>query len=421
MKDFLSLPAKNVTLNNVLTYQSNKPSGLTLTQLSIANGKIVDHVQPHVINLQGRMLLPTFVDMHTHLDKGHIWHRAPNPDGTFTSALDTVMKDREANWNVSDLRRRMEFSLKCAYAHGTSAIRTHLDSIAPQDKISWPLFRELKKEWAGKITLQASCLIPIGDVDNGSEFMELVKLVQESGGTLGAVIFPIDNLDDRLDTFLSLAAAHGLDVDFHADETHDPESKGLRAIAQAVVRNGFRAPVTVGHCCSLAMQTESEASLTLDWVAKAGLNIVSLPLCNLYLQARASETTPRWRGVTLVHEMRQRGINVSFASDNTRDPFYAYGDLDMVEVVRESTRIAHLDHTKQHWLDSFSANPRSACNLPRNDLSVGSPADFILFNARSMNELLARPQMDRVVIRNGKAIVRNLPQYSELDDLASSE
>ena len=30
----------------------------------------------------------------------------------------------------------------------------------------------------------------------------------------------------------------------------------------------------------------------------------------------------------LLHEMKARGINVAVASDNTRDPFYAYGDLD---------------------------------------------------------------------------------------------
>jgi hypothetical protein len=44
--------------------------------------------------------------------------------------------------------------------------------------------------------------------------------------------------------------------------------------------------------------------------------------------------------------MRARGIRVSFASDNTRDPFYAYGDMDMLEVMREATRIGHLDHSR---------------------------------------------------------------------------
>jgi cytosine deaminase len=41
-----------------------------------------------------------------------------------------------------------------------------------------------------------------------------------------------------------------------------------------------------GHCCSLAVQDESEADRTMDLVAEAGLTVVSLPLCNLYLQDR---------------------------------------------------------------------------------------------------------------------------------------
>ena len=33
------------------------------------------------------IVLPTFTDAHTHLDKGHIWPRRRNPDGSFASAL----------------------------------------------------------------------------------------------------------------------------------------------------------------------------------------------------------------------------------------------------------------------------------------------------------------------------------------------
>ena len=42
--------------------------------------------------------------------------------------------------------------------------------------------------------------------------------------------------------------------------------------------------------------------------------------------------TPRWRGITTLHEARAAGCEVVLASDNTRDQFYAYGDLDMLEV-----------------------------------------------------------------------------------------
>ena len=47
------------------------------------------------------------------------------------------------------------------------------------------------------------------------------------------------------------------------------------------------------------------------------------------------QRTPRWRGVTLLHELRRHAIPVALASDNTRDQFYAYGDLDMLEVFNQ--------------------------------------------------------------------------------------
>ena len=48
-------------------------------------------------------------------------------------------------------------------------------------------------------------------------------------------------------------------------------------------------------------------------------------------------------------------------------------------------------------------------------LSPGSPADMICFKARSLNELIARAQENRVVLRQGKQIDTTHPDYSELD------
>jgi cytosine deaminase len=214
-----------------------------------------------------------------------------------------------------------------------------------------------------------------------------------------------------------MAAERGLSVDFHADETLDPGAEGLRMIAEAVLETGFEAPVVVGHCCSLAAQDEARAMETLDLVAKAGLHIVSLPMCNLYLQDRQAGRTPRMRGITLVHEMRARGINVSFASDNTRDPFYAYGDLDMLEVLRQATRIGHLDHSAPDWVQAVLANPARACGFAPPSLETGAPADLVIFRARDWSELLARPQADRIVLRGGVRIDTTLPDYAELDPL----
>ncbi|MDD9923586.1 MAG: amidohydrolase family protein [Boseongicola sp.] len=231
------------------------------------------------------------------------------------------------------------------------------------------------------------------------------------------VTYPVNDLRQRLLDFFDLADARGLEVDFHCDETMDPSAETLRMIAEVVAEIGWDRPVTVGHCCSLSVQHEARALDTLDLVARSGLNVVSLPMCNLYLQDRTAHRTPRHRGITLVHEMKERDINVSFASDNTRDPFYAYGDMDMIEVMREATRIGHLDHTGTDWIRSFTVNPCAAMGIDHTSFQAGQVADLIICNARNWNEFFARPQSDRIVIRNGNVIDRALPAYSSLDHL----
>ena len=91
--------------------------------------------------------------------------------------------------------------------------------------------------------------------------------------------------------------------------------------------------------------------------------IVGRPLWNVYVQDREPGRKRRWGGGTRWQEMQAGGVSVSLASDNTRDPFYAYGDLDMVEVMREATRILHLDHPYGDWPLSVGARPAAAMGL----------------------------------------------------------
>jgi cytosine deaminase len=364
------------------------------------------------------IVMPAFVDCHTHLDKGHIWARQPNPDGSFMGALTSVGEDRLANWAAHDVEARMEFALKCAYAHGTKAIRTHLDSVPPQETISWPVFDAARERWKGRVELQAACLFGIDQARNEDWFRHMVAIVVKYRGVLGAVTYMMPDLDELLDRIFRAAIDNGLDLDFHADETDDVEAVSLERIAAAARRHKFQGRILIGHCCSLARQPDSHVLHTLDQVAASNISIVSLPMCNMYLQdRRANGTTPRWRGVTLLHEMKARGINVAVASDNTRDPFHAYGDLDMLEVYRMATRTIHFDHPVGDWPNTVLSNPARAMGIEAGKLDPGTPADFIVFKGRSWTELLSRPESQRVVWRDGMPIEAPLPAYEELDHL----
>ena len=403
------------------------PDGFALADIAVADGKIarIEPRQPaaaapaDAIDLAGRIVLPCFVDCHTHIDKGHIWPRKPNPDGSFMGALNAAGQDRAARWSADDVARRMDFSLRSAYAHGTRALRTHIDSVPPQEKISWPVFEAMRETWRGRIVLQGVSLISIENVRDAAWFEALATRVAAAKGVLGCVTYMVPDLEELLDRVFAAATKHGLDLDFHADETDEVSAISLKKIAEAAIWSGFEGKVTAGHCCSLARQPDRDVLDTLDKVFRAGISVVSLPMCNLYLQDRRQDgTTPRWRGVTLLHEMKARGIPVAIASDNTRDPFHAYGDLDMLEVYRMATRILHLDHPVGNWPKAATSTPAEIMRLDGvGVLAAGAPADFIIFKGRGWTELLSRPESDRIVVRDGKAIVQKIPDYAELDDL----
>jgi cytosine deaminase len=406
-----------------------------LVDLRIGDGRIAA-IEPGggardgiVVELDGGQVWPGFVDLHTHLDKGHIWPRRQNADGSFRGALEGVADDRSARWTEEDVLARMDFGVRCALAHGTTAIRTHIDSMGAQGPISWRAFRALRERWAGRMALQAVNLVPL-DYFLTDAASALADLVADSGGILGGVTRTTggvhdrlaDDFDAQLDRIIRFAIDRGLDLDFHVDESGSLEARALIRIARAALRHRFKGRILCGHCCSLSLQPDDVIGETLKACADAGIGVVSLPMCNMYLQARAPGVTPRWRGVTLLHEMRATGLSVAVASDNCRDPFYAYGDHDVLEVFTQAVRIAHLDHPFGAWPRAVTTTPADLMGLAGlGRLAVGAPADLVLFRARFFSELLSRPQADRVVLRAGRLERSGLPDYRELDPLMAFE
>lgn len=374
-----------------------------------------------VVDLRDGIVLPRFVEVHTHIDKGHIWPRIQNENGTVHGARSAAQRDREVHWTFDDVWTRMDFSIRCALAHGTGAIRTHIDSYGKQTDISFSVFAEMRERWKDEITLQAVALFPTEiAVTDEAQFVNIANIVERTGGILGGVTAPggrmAETIDQELDRLFQLASARGLEIDLHVDETTDPNVRSVERIADAVVRNRFKGRVLCGHCCSLSTMPVNDMEGIAKKLSDANIAVVSLPMVNMYLQDRSPGRTPRLRGVAPLHELAAFGVRVMISSDNTRDPYYAYGDLDMLEVFREATRILHLDHSDLPWMRQLGAAQAEHMGLKDHGrLSSGSPADLVLTQARSFEELLCRPQSDRIVIVKGAMIDSSLPDYRELD------
>ena len=313
-----------------------------------------------VFDLRNGIVLPRFVEVHTHIDKSHIWPRIQNENGTTVGARVAIEGDRNRNWTPEDVRERMEFSLKCAYAHGTGALRTHIDSYGKQTNISFPVFSEVRQEWKDRIRLQAVALFPTQIcVTDEEQFRQIADAVEKHDGIMGGVTAPggfmAATVDLELDRVFGMAKARGFEIDFHVDETIDGSVRSIEHIADAAIRHKFGGRILLGHCCSLSYMPEDVFRRIALKLAEAGCSVVSLPMVNMYLQDRKDGRTPRFRGVAPLHELEDYGVKVMVSSDNTRDPYHAYGDLDMLEVFREATHILHFDYSDRPWMRQFGA------------------------------------------------------------------
>jgi len=98
-----------------------------------------------------------------------------------------------------------------------------------------------------------------------------------------------------------------------------------------------------------------------------------------------------------------------------RDAFIGWGDFDIVEVYIESVRIAQLDTRLAFSPSVVTTGPAKIMGLPGYGMvAPGSPADMIVFSARGLYPLLARPATPRRFIHGEEFREAALPDFDEL-------
>ncbi|MDF0595184.1 amidohydrolase family protein [Psychromarinibacter halotolerans] len=382
--------------------------GMCQVDVGIAGGRFrraADLPGTRRILVSGWSLLPGLTDAHVHLDKTYTVAETGLADGTLMGAI-RLHAEASVRWTADDHAARMRRAVAEAAAAGTRTLRTHIDCPSlPEEMPGWQAAGAVAAE--GTVTLQRSALGALSRAQ-GADFADRCRQVARAGGVLGAFVAP--GLADRalFEAFLTGAEAHGLDVDFHIDEGLHPGPASLPVLAEAVLKTGFSGRVLAGHGCALSLQTEAERDRALDLIATAGIAVAALPRTNLYLQDRAPGTTPLRRGITLVHEMRARGIPVLFGADNVADAYYPFGNYDPLHLFAEATTAAHLDQDLGVWIDAIAGVPARAMGLDGGRIAPGAPADGVLVPASDWPGLLTAPVDGRLVLRDGVPLGRGL-------------
>ena len=231
--------------------------------LEIANG-LIGSIVP-VAEQGGGLILPLMVDAHVHLDKTMTLDRLQGRPNSLFEAIDLAQADK-VNWTGDDLRARATSAMAKAYAHGTGAMRSHVDWADPAVPLSWEVLTEIRTEWRGRIELQLAALMPL-DLDPKAG-AEVAKRVAADGGVLGAFVFRDDALPAKVSQLFDLAEQHDLDLDFHVDEGLDPEAQGIDVIIAETAQRGYGGRVLCGHGCALSVRPKQVVQNLLERAAR---------------------------------------------------------------------------------------------------------------------------------------------------------
>ena len=351
-------------------------------------------------NLEGRVVLPGFVESHCHIDKTLTVDRVENASGTLMEAI--------INWvafkpslTTDDYLARGRRALLMALRMGTTNLRTHVD-VDANGLLALESVLELKREFAGRVDVQIVALGGPG-VSN-AEFAAMQQALEMGADIVGGCPAIRSNSKAEVLRAFELAEQFGKPVDLHVDENENPESLSLETLTEETIARGLEGRVTAGHCCSLAFMDERTADRVIKKVARAKINIVTLPACNLVLQGREMNPTPR--GLTRVKQLLEAGVNVVTGTDNVQDPFQPLGNYDLLAASNLTALAAHMTGRTQmlETLEMTTTRAAKVLGLEHHGLQVGCNADLVVIDAQSKLEALAQVSTNRMVIKAGKIL-----------------
>jgi cytosine deaminase len=191
----------------------------------------------------------------------------------------------------------------------------------------------------------------------------------------------------------------------HCDETDDPWSRHIEALAFHAQRLGLSDRVTGSHLTSMHSMDNAYAAKLIPLLAEAGVHAIANPLINITLQGRY-DTYPKRRGMTRVPELLAAGVNVAFGHDCAMDPWYSQGSADMLEVAAMGLHVAQMTSSTamRACFDAVTVNAAKILQLDGYGIAPGNRADFVLLQARDPIDALRRRAVRLKVFRGGKIV-----------------
>lgn len=371
---------------------------------------LIQTVDVDTIDAQQQLIMAPLVDPHIHLDAALT---AGEPEWNMSGTLFEGIErwgQRKATITFEDTKLRALKTLDMLIEHGIQHVRTHVDVTDPS-LTAMRAMLEVREEIKDKVNLQIVAFPQEGieSFKNGRALMEeAVKLGADVVGGIPHFEYTREKGVSSVHFLMDLAEKYNCLVDVHCDEIDDPASRFLEVLADEAHVRGMGERVTASHTTAMGSYDNAYCYKLFRLLKRSKINFISCPTESIHLQGRF-DNYPKRRGLTRVSEIDRAGMNICFAQDSIRDPWYPVGNGNIIRILDAGLHICHMlgYEDLQRCLDFVLDNSaKTLCLGDQYGIEVGRPASFIIMPAKNDYEVVANQVKAILSVRNGKIIMQ---------------
>jgi cytosine/creatinine deaminase len=349
----------------------------------------------------GHLACAGLVETHIHLDKTRIIDRCPPEDGRNANAVPRVAAVKHT-FTEEDVYRRASTTLENCIKHGTTRMRTHVELDAGVEMRSFDALEKLRRDYAWAIDIEL-CVFPQEGLTNNKRSGELlVEALKRGARVIGAAPNYDPDKNGQIRQIFDLAREYDTDIDMHLDSGNSPADMDIHLVCELTKKYGLGGRVAVGHGCKYSTLPPADLLTLAAEIADAGVAVTVLPATDLYMMGRDQDHSIQ-RGVANANVLVENGVNCSISSNNILNPFTPVGDGNLIRIANLQANVCQIGeaHRLRECFAMLTDRSARLMNLKDYGISVGNPADIVIFDATTQEETIAEVRGPLVVFKRG--------------------
>lgn len=393
-----------------------RPWGGQASDVEVTDGKIAA-IRPHdpsapatgegIVEGRNRLLLPSFSDVHVHLDSTRIG--LPFRPHTGAPGVWAMMMNDRNNWRDAEigLAERVSGTLERMIAHGTTRVRSYaqVDVDCKLEKLEAVL--AAKEKFATRAEVHVMVFPQAGILREEGTVEYLEAALRQGAQVMGGIDPCMLDRDPKahLDVVFGLAEKYQVEVDIHL---HEPGHLGIFStdlVIERVRALGMQGKVTMSHAYELGSISDSETRRIIDTFAELDISMATV--------------APSVKGQLPLADLTSAGVRVGLGEDGQRDYWSPYGNCDLLD---RTWQLAFTNNYRRDDLIEMCLAvatvggasimnrdvPRLAGIDDRPGLAVGDRADLLLVDGQTPTSAVMDKGTDRTVIHDGTVVAEGL-------------